>query len=372
MGRNKSRSKKSTSAEEESFMPMFHLIREPDKLVSVGEQLLESEEWSEVTAGLVLMTGLKCDELLKTGTLTVKAAYSVFLTSTEELSREIPTLTLAENVIKAVKFIRNTIDTQHLESRSINASYLPSVIEACESHFKGLIPNSITKDNRYTQIYRSVYGTIATHWYCPPEIHPLDYRIYICGQEEMMVGKPEDVQEKIAIQLHLLDYKIGQNQKKLDERLGIKLGEPGVSIIDKFQPVDPSEIVAETPNEEESKLTASPETVSEQREEPVETESNSEMLLSETITAMFKDLLQATGCTPSQLLLGKIFEVTSKDGEAQLFLKEGKRKQAIPNVVESEPILQGISKLRKEPQIQEMMKLSPQEIEEKFLALSII
>ncbi|MGB5768591.1 MAG: protelomerase family protein, partial [Crocosphaera sp.] len=113
---------------------IVQLIREPETVIEVGKKLLNSEDCSEVMAALVLMTGLKCELLLTATTFDLKTAYSVVFTdptSSEEVSREIPTLTLAENVIKAINFIRNTIDTNHLDSRTINASFLPSVINAC-------------------------------------------------------------------------------------------------------------------------------------------------------------------------------------------------------------------------------------------------
>ena len=168
------------------------LIREPEKVVEVGEKLLKSEDLSEVMAALVLMTGLKCELLLTSTNINFKTAYSIVFidqTSPTEAPREIPTLTLAENVIKAINFIRNTIETNHLDSRTINGNYLPSVINACDRHFKKLIPNSSRKDSRYTQIHRAVYGTLATHWYCPPDVSSTDYKAYISGQEKIIEFK---------------------------------------------------------------------------------------------------------------------------------------------------------------------------------------
>jgi hypothetical protein len=83
-------------------------------------------------------------------------------------------------------------------------------------------------------------------------------------------------------------------------------------------------------------------------------------LQSENIKEVLEGLKQATGCSPSQLLLNNIYEVKSKDGEVQLVLKEGKIKQMLPNIVEGETIIKAISKLRKDPSIQELLEIKLQ------------
>ena len=91
------------------------------------------------------------------------------------------------------------------------------------------------------------------------------------------------------------------------------------------------------------------------------------MLNSQKLDVVLVGLIKATGCTPSQLLLSHIFEIVSHNGEAQLFLKQGKAKQKLPRLVEGELILKAISKLRKSTRGQEFLTLPPSEIDNKLL-----
>ena len=336
----------------------IHFIKDPEEIVEVGKTLLSSVIPGEVLAGLVLMTGLKCESLLSNNQIRYKTPFSINLTeigAKEDKTREIPTLTLADDVIKAVQFIRNTLETNHLDSRGINASFLPSVIKVCEARFKTLIPSSSRKENRYTYIQRSIYGTIATHWYCPPEVSPTDYLAYIYGQENIFLGRGEVAQGNLAINLHYFDYKIGINRNNIDNRLGIKLTENGVKIIERFKP--------EGSDESEENLLLFPIQLPE-----IDPSNLANLLESEELGEIIQALMTATDCSPSQLLCSQIFEMTDKDGESNLYVKEGKKRKKLPNNFDGDIILSAISKLRKSPSMQEWLKLSPSEIDSQILA----
>ena len=92
-----------------------------------------------------------------------------------------------------------------------------------------------------------------------------------------------------------------------------------------------------------------------------------EMLNSQSFEVVLVGLIKFTGCTPSQLLLSHIFQVTSHNGEAQLFLQQGKAKQKLPLLVEGELILKAISTLRKSTKGQELLTLSPSSIDHQLL-----
>ncbi len=91
------------------------------------------------------------------------------------------------------------------------------------------------------------------------------------------------------------------------------------------------------------------------------------MLNSQNFEVVLVGLIKFTGCTPSQLLLSHIFQVVSHNGEAQLFLKQGKVKQKLPLLVEGELILKAISKLRKSTRGQQFLTLSPSSIDHQLL-----
>ncbi len=77
--------------------------------------------------------------------------------------------------------------------------------------------------------------------------------------------------------------------------------------------------------------------------------------------------MKATDCSPSQLLCSQIFEMTDKDGESNLYVKDGKKKRQLPSTINSDLIITAVSKLRKSPSIQEWLKLSPYEIDANIL-----
>ena len=292
------------------------LITDPDKLVAIGEMMLNSSNWADVIGGLVLMTGLQCSALLKTGILKAHSQFSVMFTDgtlASQEPREIPTLTNSSNVIKAISNVRNSIDTNSLDLKTINASYRPSVIESCARHFNLLIPRHSKDEHLYTYLWRSVYATIATYWYCPNDVSPIDYQAYICGHSQIMEGKNEKIKTHLALQLHYFDYHIGQDLINTDSPVGIKLTEPAVKV-----------------------------------------------------RVLLERLVKATGCTPSQLLFNQFFEVTSASGKSKFFLVEDNRQRQLPTVKDPQLIFQGISQLRLHPQIQQFMKLSQKEIDTKF------
>ena len=309
-------------------------------------------------SGLVVVTGLKCEQLLKKSVIEYKTPYSIKVierTSSEEKVREIPTLTLANNVIKGFQFIRNTIEINHLDNRGINGNFLPSVIKICEEKFKTLVPLSSSKESRYTYIQRSIYGTIATHWYCPADVLPIDYLAYIYGQESILEGKTEIAKENLANNLHYFDYEIGINRNNINDKRGIKLNKKGVSIIDKFNP-QPEE-------KTENNLLLLPIKLPE-----IDSSNLVELLENDEVNVLMQALMKATDCSPSQLLCSQIFEMIDKNEQSQLYIKTGKKKRQLLSTMNSDLILTAVSKLRKSPSMQEWLKLSPSEIDAQILA----
>ena len=53
------------------------------------------------------------------------------------------------------------------------------------------------------------------------------------------MGKEEDVQRNYQSTLHYYDYVIGDGHGRVDRRQGIRLGEPGVEILEIFRPKEP-------------------------------------------------------------------------------------------------------------------------------------
>lgn len=107
------------------------VITDPDEIVNKAVRLLESREWSEIAAGLSVLTGRRIAELLSTAEFNKKTQWSVTFTGAlkrkgelQKLSFEIPTLTTADRVIKALTRIRKELpEAKDMPAAAINRSY---------------------------------------------------------------------------------------------------------------------------------------------------------------------------------------------------------------------------------------------------------
>ncbi|WP_013335010.1 protelomerase family protein [Gloeothece verrucosa] len=427
------------------------LISNPEIFVKTGEDFLDSKNCLEVLGALVLITGLACDALLLNSNIKEKTAYSVTFTEkknfTEEI-REIPTLIKAQKVIKAISFLRDSLEIGHLDSKTINSTYIPSVFKIWQEHLQKFVPMPPIRQFSHS-FWRSVYAAIATHWYCPRNVSPIDYKAYICGQEELIRDKSEKIKEKIAAQLNYFEYQIEGHKNKIDSVLGLKLSGGSVQVLEKFQMVEFRENSGQVSQPRYEDLAANSLAAKETQEnlEPTETLTQIELkssdategkelnldakisttaslakenvettepktqlnlesgaseeerdltveqgtktqplngqvveniseadpqklillkLASDQSEVLLEGLEEATGCAPSTLLLGNIYRVSNSSGKFQFVLKQGKNQQKISTTVEGQEIIKAISRLRKFSEYQELLKLSPEEINEHF------
>ena len=161
----------------------------PDAIVAQAVRLLDSPEWADVAAGLSVLTGRRSSEILSTAEFVPKTQWSVTFTGalkrrgeTQILSFEIPTLTTAAKVCKALKKVRHELpEAQGLSPQAVNSKYGQAVARACDHHFADLVPVRKGKDNLYTHLFRSVYATISTFWYCPPRVNETEFKAHIQG-----------------------------------------------------------------------------------------------------------------------------------------------------------------------------------------------
>src|SRR5690348_12155061 len=114
-------------------------IKDPDVIVAKGTELLSSEQWPDVAAGLAVCTGRRLTEVLKTAQFEQKSAYSVLfkgqLKAKGAVTFEIPTLAPAVAVIEAITRLRAQLDTTGMEERSVSHKYSQLVKEAANRHF---------------------------------------------------------------------------------------------------------------------------------------------------------------------------------------------------------------------------------------------
>ena len=75
----------------------------------------------------------------------------------------------------------------------------------CDRSFRDLVPTRDGKNNLYTHLFRAVYATIATHWFCPPTVSDLEFRAYIQGHFKILDESNKNKQTDMASQRHYWD-----------------------------------------------------------------------------------------------------------------------------------------------------------------------
>ena len=219
------------------------LIKNPEAVVEKASSLLLSRQWSQVAAGLAVVTGRRVSEILQTAKFDKVSTYIVLFSGAAKrrdesipLKFQIPTLVKAESVIDAIAYLRTQLNTEGLDNRQINERYESKVARECDRSFRDLIPLRDGKTNLYTHLFRSVYATIATHWYCPRSVSDLEFRAYIQGHFQIIDEPDRQRRLSLASEKHYWDYKIDDGSGNIDGRLGIKLHDPEVEVVDYFTP----------------------------------------------------------------------------------------------------------------------------------------
>lgn len=226
------------------------LIEHPDAIVAKACELLDSNDWAEVAAGIVVCTGRRSSEVLATAQFEYKTAYSVIFTGQLKrhgentlLQFEIPTLVPAQKVIDALAFLRREVRCTGLENRQVNLKYGGEVAQACDRHFTGLVPQREGKDNLYTHLFRAVYARIAVFYYCPVQVADIVYMAAIQGHYQVLEAGNAKLRRSYASTRNYFDYKIGDGKGNIDGRQGIKLGQPSVEVLEVFiQPITKIEV----------------------------------------------------------------------------------------------------------------------------------
>jgi Telomere resolvase len=219
------------------------LLENPEAIVAQAVRLLESREWADIAAGLVVVTGRRSTEILGSAVFLPKSQWSVLFTGAlkrrgevQRLTFEIPTLTTAERVITALAKLRSICPAEGLTAELINRKYSHAVASACDRHFSDLVPKRDGRDNLFTHLFRSVYAAIATFWYAPPTVDATEYKAAIQGHYAILETTDSSLRRSIAASRHYNDYKIADLKGNIDGRQGIKLGYGGVEVIDVFNP----------------------------------------------------------------------------------------------------------------------------------------
>ncbi len=314
-------------------------IANPNEIARRAAVLLDSDSWSEIAAGLAVATGRRAAEVIQTANFEQASQWSVWFIGAlkrhgepEELRFEIPTLVKANSVIKATQRLREMLDTDGMSNREINRAYSHAIAQACDRTFSDIVPPREGKDNLYTHLFRAVYSTIATFWYCPPDVPELEFRAAIQGHYKILEEGETEPRRSLAASRHYFDYEIADQviAAHKGQRKGIMLGKLGVEAISAFRA--PTEIRTETAIAPQEVTTVSRVSVTEddkqrvldiQKEMNIDTQhATMQMLLDAADTAI--TLANLLECQPEELT-EKIELLRQRDQMLQIKLAEAEK-----------------------------------------------
>ena len=216
------------------------LVHDPEGVVTTAIKLLKSQKWDEIAVGLAVTTGRRLSEVLKVGEFLLEEPYTV--TFAGQLKRkdklldpyEIPTICEARLVIDAWQRLRQLKDCSHMDEKQISHDLGPIVSETTDRYFTTYVPVRNGGDSLYTHLVRTIYGQLAWFFYGPDHIVNLTFMSRIYGHY-WIVEATGKTQYDYATTMHYNDYRIADAQGKVDGRQGIKLGQPGVTVLKAFQ-----------------------------------------------------------------------------------------------------------------------------------------
>lgn len=214
-------------------------LDDPEAIVAKARTLLQSKHWDDIVVGLAVTTGRRLSEMLKEGEILPKTRYTVLFKG--QLKRrdkvldpyEIPTLAPANLVLEAWQRLRQLLDCREVETEDISIKYGPLIKEVVIRQFADLVP-ARSRAEIYTHLLRTVYSRIAAHWYAPAEVVDLTYIATIEGHY-WDLDETGEFKHDYNASLHYYDYRIGDGHNNIDGRQGIKLGQPGVVVLQVFQ-----------------------------------------------------------------------------------------------------------------------------------------
>ena len=376
----------STTTQLQTRLQNSQFLEDPDAIVHTADALLLSDDWATLVAGLVVNTGRRHTELMKTANFVAKSAYSLMfsgqLKTAGQVVFEIPTFSLATKVIAALLKLREKVDTTQLNNTQINQKYSGAVIEAIERHFTNLVPHREGKDNLYTHLFRAVYGRMAVWYYCPPQVADIFYMATIQGHYRFLNSDDQEYRLNFASTAHYYDYQISDRliASHRGVRQGIWLDRPGVQLleclksesasVDQTSPSLSSSPTPEEQTEETESVTAAEPPTSEELKPPTQQQPLSALastaitlLKSSSYTQVLTALIALTGRSPSELIKSGQFSLNPDDTFSLIFSHQiASHQESIATLAPGADILEAIATLRKHPNLKNLPYLSPHEI----------
>ncbi len=234
-----------------------HLVSLPDpsSIIARGRTLLVHEDWAALAAGILAMAGRRVGEVLVSGQIAPKSAYSVLFSGRLKLrgkpdyAFEIPTLCEADLVLSAWERLRSQPELRamnlpvseptkaHLDA--VNGKLYPQVRQAVTYFFDELLPDlegEASSETVFSHLLRSLYAMLAVWRYCPQRVDPDTFRATILGHRYYFRAQGEERLNYLSGHFYHRFVLLAPDGT-LDGRRGIALGEPGVSVLEAFAEV---------------------------------------------------------------------------------------------------------------------------------------
>lgn len=246
-----------------------HQLLLPDPLAIMHRliELLDHADWAPLAVALAGLTGRRIGEVLLTGSVQQKSAYSVLFTGrlkrrgAAEKEIEIPTACEAQRIVDgwdrlrqhpglraASPYLCEEIPPEKVNQvlRQLNRDLSPPVRKAADYYFHELIPmleedegdQEVGRWGLYTHLFRSVYVTLAIWLYCPVRVHPDAFAAAVLGHSYYAATQEGEERLNYASGQHYHRYGIADGRGNHDGRRGIRLSDPnypGVQVIEQFQ-----------------------------------------------------------------------------------------------------------------------------------------
>lgn len=227
-------------------------ISDPQGVIARGRELLSHPDWAAIAAGIIAMVGRRVGEVLVSGEIVPKSAYSVLFTGRLKLrgkldySFEIPTLCEAELILAAWERLREHPEllAMHLPAQepmkhnmdAVNGKLYPKVRQAVTHFFAGLVPcvgDEVDSETLFSHLLRSLYATLAIWRYCPERVDPDTFRATILGHHYYFKAQGQNRLNYMSGHFYHR-FEIVSPGGTLDGRRGIALGEPSVCVLNAF------------------------------------------------------------------------------------------------------------------------------------------
>ena len=247
-----------------------HQLLLPDPLAIINrliELLTQSADWAPLAVALAGLTGRRVGEVLLSGTVSWKSAYSVDFSGrlkrkgAPDKTFEIPTACEAQRVVDGWERLRSHPDLQanypqffeeispermNAVLRQLNRDLSPIVRKAADYYFQDLVPmleedqedKEVQRWGVYTHLFRSIYSTIAIWLYAPVNVHPDAFASYVLGHTYYAQTEEGGERLNYASGQHYHRYGISDGNGNHDGRRGIRLRDPnypGVKVIAQFE-----------------------------------------------------------------------------------------------------------------------------------------